>query len=240
MARRVPRASVGQRQRAADFGLGPGEQAFQRRVVQAAQDHDLAARQQRAVQREGRIFRRGADQGDGAVLDDRQETVLLRAVEAMDLVDEQQGPLPVRRRRLVASSKARLRSATPENTADNCTNASLARAREQAGDGGLADAGRSPEDQRGERAARQHAGQRALGTEQMVLADDVGERGGPQPVRERAVGVRFGGRRGFGGAEQIIGFWHSGSIAGMRRSGEGGANQRLAYDHSRRMLANVL
>jgi hypothetical protein len=42
----------------------------------------------------------------------------------------------------------------------------------------------------------------------MVLADDFGERGGPQPVRERPVDVRGRRRRGFGDAEEIIGFWH--------------------------------
>ena len=53
------------------------------------------ARQQRRVELEGRVLRRGADQRDRAVLHDRQEAILLGAVEAMDLVDEQQRPWPI-------------------------------------------------------------------------------------------------------------------------------------------------
>jgi hypothetical protein len=56
----------------------------------------------------------------------------------------------------------------------------------------------------------------------VVLANDLGERGGPQPIRKRSVDVGYRWRRGFRGAEQVIGFWHLGTIAGMRRLGEGG------------------
>ena len=57
--------------------------------------------------------------------------------------------------------------------------------RQQPRDRGLAGAGRSPEDQRAERARRQHARQRAIRPEQMVLADDLGELLRPQLVGER-------------------------------------------------------
>ena len=58
------------------------------------QDQDLRPAQQRRVQREARIFGRRAHQRDGALLDKGQEPVLLRAVEAVDLVHEQQRLAP--------------------------------------------------------------------------------------------------------------------------------------------------
>ncbi len=128
------------------------------------QHQHLAARQQRAVQGEGRVFRGRADQGDGAVLHHRQEAILLRAVEAVDFIDEQQRRLP-RALCRAASSNTRLRSATPENTAEIWTKMQPGLIREQPRDGGLADAGRTPEDQGGERAARQHPRQRAVRAE---------------------------------------------------------------------------
>ena len=54
--------------------------------------HD-GAREQRAVELEGGVLGGGADQRDGAVLHVGEEAVLLRAVEAVDLVDEQQRAL---------------------------------------------------------------------------------------------------------------------------------------------------
>ena len=73
---------------------------------------------------------------------------------------------------------------------------------EQAGDGGFADAGRAPEDERGEGAAGEHAGKAALRAKQMLLAGDVA-----QGARAQAFGQRLAlgwGRSGFGGGEQII------------------------------------
>ena len=67
--------------------------ALQRRLVEPVEHQHQRARQQRAVELEGRVLGGGADQRDGAVLHVRQEAVLLRAVEAVDLVDEQQRAL---------------------------------------------------------------------------------------------------------------------------------------------------
>ena len=89
-------------------------------MVEPAEDQHLAARQQRGVELEARILGRRADQGDRAVLDIRQEAVLLGAVEAVDLVHEQQGLLAGAGRGR-ASAKIFLRSATPENTAEIAT-----------------------------------------------------------------------------------------------------------------------
>ncbi len=69
---------------------GPAEQGGDLLLVERVQDHRLAAGEQRGVDLEGGVLGRRADQGDGAVLDGRQEGVLLALVEAVDLVDEQE------------------------------------------------------------------------------------------------------------------------------------------------------
>ena len=171
--------------RCPSFGLGARQQQFQRRIVEPAQHQHLAARQQRAVQREGRVLGGGADQRDRAGLHHGQKTVLLGAVEAVDLIDEQQRPLPCPPppRRLVERAlevgdagehRRKLHEMQPRAGG------------EQPGDGGLAAARRPPKDQRGERAALQHPRERAGGAEQMVLPDHFIQRARPQPVGQRA------------------------------------------------------
>ncbi len=62
----------------------------------------------------------------------------------------------------------------------------IGRMREQARDRGLAGAGRTPENERAERARADHAGQRAIRPEQVILAHDFPERLRTQLVGERA------------------------------------------------------
>ena len=58
-------------------------------VAERLEPPHAQARQERRVDLEVRVLGRRADQRDGAVLDVRQERVLLALVEAVDLVDEQ-------------------------------------------------------------------------------------------------------------------------------------------------------
>ena len=113
-------------------------------------------------------------------------------------------PRPFERRRR-AASKIFLRSATPVKMALIWTKVRLGGVGEQPGDGGLADAGRAPEDDRAEAALGQHPPERAVGAEQVVLADDLveaaraaaGRRAGAgRRRRPEARGRRDGGRRG--------------------------------------------
>ena len=64
---------------------------MQRFAGERLEDEDLAARQERGVDLERRILGGSADEGDETGLDVRQERVLLYLVEAMNLVDEQDG-----------------------------------------------------------------------------------------------------------------------------------------------------
>ena len=70
------------------------------RLGERLEDVDAAAREQRGDEFEGRILGGGADQADVAALDVGQEGVLLRLVEAMDLVDEDDGARAVLRARV--------------------------------------------------------------------------------------------------------------------------------------------
>ena len=67
-------------------------------VGERLQLDDLAAREQRRVDLEVRVLGRRSDQRHEPFLDGGQQRVLLRLVEAVDLVEEEDRPLPVRRR----------------------------------------------------------------------------------------------------------------------------------------------
>src|SRR6266851_1213619 len=83
----------------AETALGIGEGATQKNdnliFGQRLQHIDAAAREQRGVDFEGRIFGGSADQANAAFLDVREERILLSFVEAVDFVDEDDGPRAV-------------------------------------------------------------------------------------------------------------------------------------------------
>ena len=56
---------------------------------------DLAAAQQRRVDREERVLRGRADQDDAALLDVGEEDVLLAAVEVVQFIDKEEGLAPL-------------------------------------------------------------------------------------------------------------------------------------------------
>ena len=110
---------------------------------------DLRAREERRVHFEGRILGGRADEHDRARLDVREKRVLLRLVEAVDFVDEQDGApaaLP-RRVRSAAAMTSRI-SLIPDVTALKATNSAPVTRRQQPRERRLAGAWRAPEDQR--------------------------------------------------------------------------------------------
>ena len=110
---------------------------------------DRGPREQRAVHLERRVLGGRADEGDQAALDVRQEGVLLRLVEAVHLVDEEDG---------AAARAARARPAARLHRLADVLHAGEHRRerdelgveglRHQARERGLARAGRSPQDHR--------------------------------------------------------------------------------------------
>ena len=108
----------GQRQRRSSTASARVEQFAERRRVEPVEDQHLRAAEQRGVELERLGFSVVAPTSDDrAVLDIGQEAVLLRAVEAVDLVDEQQGARARCAHARAPRRTAFLRSATPENTA---------------------------------------------------------------------------------------------------------------------------
>src|SRR5665811_790624 len=140
---------------------------------------------------------------------DRQH-VLLRLVEPVDLVDEQhRGPaasqfgLGVLELCPYVLDACRHRAQLDE--------ARTARPRHDGGDRGLADARRSPEEDR-HRLSRRQAPQRRAGTQQVLLPDDLFEGRGPESYGQRRAGVgaserpaTCGGRRRGELPEQVLG-----------------------------------
>ena len=172
------------RQRMADHLLRPPGEPLQRRLVEPPQRQHLRPRQKRRVELERRVLRRRADEDDGPVLHQRQEGVLLRLVEAVDLVDEEQRPPPVsppHPRRLEDLAQVR----DPGEDRAHLHEGEVRRIGEQPRDRGLADPRRPPENDRAEVSLGQHRPERPLRPEHMLLPDHLPERARPHPVGQR-------------------------------------------------------
>ncbi len=107
----------------------------------------------------------------------------------MDLVDEKQGALAV-----LAALAGRLEHAAQVGHAgEHCRQRlemEIHGLGEQPGDGGLAAAGRPPEDQGAELARLEHPAEGPFRAEQVILAQDLAQRLGAQPFGERRRGER--------------------------------------------------
>ena len=178
---------------------GSCERALQDRhqigLGERAEHVDATAGEERAVDLERRVLGGGADQHDGALLDVGQEGVLLRPVEAVDLVHEQD-------RALAAPAALGLRLG--HHLADLLHARHHRRERHEAGarhvgqeprQRGLAGAGRAPEDHGVELALLEGPAQRLARRGQLRLADDLVEGLRAHAVGERRGRLRGGGRR---------------------------------------------
>ncbi len=173
-----------ERQRLADGRFGPRDQLLDRRRVERLEHQHARPRQQRRVELERRVLGRRADQGDRAVLHHRQKRILLGAVEAMDLVDEQQ------RRAAVAAARARriedlLQFGDAGVDRRDLDEFGLGLLADQPRHRRLAGARRAPEDHRAEARRGEHARQRAFRSGQVLLPGDFVEGLRPQPLRQR-------------------------------------------------------
>jgi hypothetical protein len=142
--------------------------------------------EQCAVHLERRILGGRADEGQQALLDERQEGVLLRLVEAMHLVDEED-------RRLAAARELVLRGlhrfADVLHAAEHRRKRHEVRVegvRHQARERGLARSGRAPEDHRVRLAGLEGEAQRLARAEEVLLAYDLVDRLRPQTLRKRS------------------------------------------------------
>ena len=181
-----------QRQGAAQFLFGPLRQALQVGKREPLQHDDLRAGQKCCVQFETGVLGRGTDQKDRPILHMRQEPVLLRLVEAVNLVHEQQRALAVLPPQPGGLEHfAQFRDAGEDRR--DLDEMQVRLVRQKPGDGGLAHPGRPPQHQGGQGPRRQHCAQRPVARQHLVLADHLGQRLWPQPVGQRAgtaVGTR--------------------------------------------------
>ena len=165
------------------------EQLAQSIVIEPLQDQDLRAAEQCRIERKAGIFRGRADQRHRAAFDERQEAVLLRTVEAVDLVHEQQRTLS-RFGRLVGGSEGLLEIGDSAEHRADAFEAHADTVREQSCDSRFARAGRPPQDHARQAARSDHPADCAFGAGQVFLPDDVLQRRRPQPVGEWSVFAR--------------------------------------------------
>ena len=147
-------------------------------------DH-RAPREERRVDLEVRVLRRRPDERDEPVLDRVQDGVLLRLVEAVDLVDEEDRPEAV-----AAQPVARARD-DGADVVDACRDGRdlLERGsrslRDDPGDRRLPRARRAEEDHRRRTVLLDREPERGAGPEDVLLAHELVEIRRPQPHRER-------------------------------------------------------
>ena len=151
---------------------GAVDHLFELLAPKSLQDIDLTPGQQRGDDLETGVLRGGADEGHRTALDGAQEAVLLGLGEAVNLVDEQHRPR--------AEHALALRAV--DDLADfldaAANGAELVKGptggfRHQAGQGGLSDPRRAPQDHRRQLTGLQGAAQRGIRPDEVGLSDVV-------------------------------------------------------------------
>ena len=127
---------------------GPAQQRHDVGLGERLQHHHPAARQQRRVQLERRVLGGRPHQHDVAPLDVGEEGVLLRLVEAVDLVDEDQRAPPPRLAQPGGVDHHRLDLLDPRGHRRERHELEVGLPRDDQGEGGLAAPRRPPEDER--------------------------------------------------------------------------------------------
>ena len=184
--------------------LGVGQRAIhdgpERLGGEPLQHHHHAARAQRAVHLEARVLGGGADQRERAVLDRGEQRVLLRAVEAVDLVEEAERA-PAHLGQVLAGlvdDAPHVGHAGGDGRERHEPRAGGLRG--QARQRGLAGARRAPQDQRDQPPLGEHPAQRGARAQRRVLPHDLVERGRTHPVGQRR---RAAAALGRGGVEEV-------------------------------------
>ncbi len=172
--RKLPHPALFIAQRAVEDRASP-------RGRQRLQHHEPRARHERRIDLEVGILRGGADENDGAVFHDRQEGILLRLVEAVNFIHEQDGALLS-----VLAPLARLLDDFAQFRHPGCHRAEgdEMRARmsgQQMRERGFAAAGRPPQDKRGYFIVFDRAAQRFPRPQDLFLPDELLQRARTHP-----------------------------------------------------------
>ena len=140
--------------------------------IERFEDVDLRPRQQRRVHLERRILGGGADQHDVSGFDPRQKGVLLRLVEAMDLVDEEERALAAATARLLGFRHHRADFLDAGQHGAEGDEPCVGGGRDQPGQRRLAGARRPPEDDRLESVLLDRGPQWPAGADECLLSDE--------------------------------------------------------------------
>src|SRR5438445_7134544 len=152
---------------------------------------DARAREEGRDHLEGRVLGGRPDERHRAGLDVGEEGVLLRLVEAVDLVDEEHGRPAVPGELVLCLLDDLSQLLHPLQDGRERDRVRAARGREQVREGRLAAARRAPEDERLDLPALQHLAQHAAGAKEVLLADELVD-----PARPHPLGERYAARRG--------------------------------------------
>ncbi len=185
-------------------GESPPQQQDDLLFSQRLQHIDAAARQQRRVDLERRILGGRADQPNVAFFHVRQKGILLRLVEAVNFVDEDDGARAVLPRPLGVGHDL-LDLFDPGQHGGKFDELRLGHVRDDLRERGLARARRSPEDDRAGVVAVDLGAQRLAGADQMLLPDVFIERARTHAVGQRTsrIGRAAGVRNGLEKAHQF-------------------------------------
>ena len=177
---------------AALVGEGPPDELAERVVVERLELHHAAAADERGVDLEVGVLGRCPDEHDRAVLHRVQQRVLLAAVEAVYLVDEEDGA-PTEREQ-AAPGGLDLAAQVLDRSRDGADLDELGvrGARDDARERRLARARRAVEDDRRERVVLDGAPQPRPRADGLRLTDEALERGGAHAGGERRVLVSAG------------------------------------------------
>jgi len=141
--------------------------------------------QEGGVDVERGVFRRQADQRDGAPLDVRKEGVLLGSVEMVDLVEDQPRPLVLDPSAFLGLLEDHPDVGDPHGDRVLLLHVGLGLERGQPGQGRLPRAGRAEEDRRSQTVRLDAPPQEGAGIHQMSLAGEIGPIAGSQTGRQR-------------------------------------------------------
>ena len=135
------------------------------------------------------ILRRRPDQGHRAVLDKGQQIVLLGLVEAMDLVDEKDGLLPVHAQAVFGGPDGLFHILFAGRGRVELDELGAGRVGDDPGQRRLARPGRSVKDHRPQLVRLDGPAEQAALSDDMLLAHDLIDRRGAEPGRQRRLGL---------------------------------------------------
>ena len=189
---------------------------------------DAAAADQRLVDLEIGVLGGRADQDDRAVLDPRQQRVLLGLVEAVDFVDEEDGALGKLAAAFLRGGDGRADVRDARQHGVDGDEVAARGVGDDARQRGLAGAGRPVEDDGAELVGLDRAAQQPARPDDVLLADELVERARAHPGGE---GRFFLSQLGATGVEKAVRLVHGLIVARVRANWklEAGAERRSEF-----------